>query len=242
MRVAVLSDIHANLEALQAVLRSLLEYPADSVITLGDVIGYGPDPEAVVHLLQEKNIPSVQGNHEQALISGRKLGWFNSPARRSINITRKLLSPRTLDMIGNWPMVIENDSFLAVHGCPPDDAFTYLFEYAEDELPELFQQFTQPVCFVGHTHMLHVAIYDGRRATLRESRPGQVALNPLQRHIINPGSVGQPRDGTNTAKYAVWDTRQSLLEFRAVPYDVETTIAKVQALGFPELNVRRLRG
>lgn len=241
MRLAVLSDIHGNLEALRAVLADMHAQAPDSVLCLGDAVGYGPDPEAVTRLLHERGIPCLQGNHEQAALDPRKRGWFNSLAKRSLGITLTLLSPAALEILSSWPTVIARDDCLAVHGCPPDDAFTYLFQY-EESFSVLFDRFYQPLCFVGHTHMLQLVAWDGKRSVLQKMTPGRIFLKPDHRHIVNAGSVGQPRDGNNAAKYVIWDSDGHFLDIRAVPYDFETTMAKIRALGFPEVNARLLKG
>lgn len=241
MRLAVLSDIHANQEALLAVLEDLRTQSPDAVINLGDAVGYGPDPNAVIHLLRREGISCIQGNHEQGVLFPEKRDWFNPTTRKSLEITLGLLSPKTIAVLGTWPMAIQRETFLAVHGCPPDDPFDYLFEYEPETLPKLFAEFPQRICFVGHTHMLHLASWDGHAATLDEIEPGTFRLDEGRRYIINVGSVGQPRDGTLAAKYVVWDSDRAMLDVRAVPYDAAPTIAKIEALEFPEVNARRLR-
>jgi predicted phosphodiesterase len=242
MRLAVLSDIHGNLESLHAVLEDMHIQGPDKVICLGDVVGYGPNPEETVALLRQEGILSVQGNHEQGILFPDKRDWFNPTTRRSLEITAALLSLETINFLRTWPTALQEQDFLAVHGCPPADAFTYLFEYAEQDLPTLFQKFSQPLCFVGHTHMLQLAGWDRCQAWLNDMHAGRVLLDPACRYIINVGSVGQPRDGTISAKYVIWDSCASSLDVRAVPYDAKPTIAKIEALGFPEINARRLRG
>ncbi|TVQ99050.1 MAG: metallophosphoesterase [Desulfovibrionales bacterium] len=246
MRFAILSDIHANLEAFQAVLEDLrvqsLAAPMDAVVSLGDAVGYGPDPNAVVHLLRRERIRCIQGNHEQGVLFPDKRDWFNPTTRRTLEITLGLLTSETQAELRTWPVVLEEETFLAVHGCPPDDPFDYLFEYEPETLPKLFAAFSRKVCFVGHTHMLHLASWNGSAATLDEIEPGVFRLDGDRRYIVNVGSVGQPRDGTLSAKYVVWDAERIMLDVRAVPYDSKSTIAKIEAAGFPEINTRHLRG
>jgi len=245
MRLAVLSDIHANLEALRAVLEDVhaqsARVPIRDVISLGDAVGYGPDPNAVVHRLRREGIACIQGNHEQGVLIPKKRGWFNPTTRKSLEITLGLLSLKTLSVLRTWPLCIEHEAYLAVHGCPPADPFDYLFEYEPETLPELFATFPQKVCFVGHTHLLHLASWDGHAATLDEIEPGTIRLEKNRRYIVNVGSVGQPRDGSLAAKYVIWDETDAVLDVRSVPYDAKPTIAKIEALGFPEVNARRLR-
>lgn len=245
MRLAVLSDIHANLEAFQAVLEDVraqsARAPIHDVISLGDAVGYGPDANAVVRLLCREGFACIQGNHEQGVLFPEKRGWFNPTTRKSLEITLGQLSPETRSVLRTWPLSIARKAYLAVHGCPPADPFDYLFEYEPETLPELFATFSQKLCFVGHTHLLHLASWDGHAATLDEIEPGTFRLEQGRRYIVNVGSVGQPRDGSLAAKYVIWDVDNALLDVRAVPYDAKPTIAKIEALGFPEVNARRLR-
>ena len=240
--LAVISDIHGNLEALQAVLADLESQGPVAVICLGDAVGYGPDPEAVVDLLLEKKIPCIQGNHEQAVLFAERRSWFNPTSRKSLDITLTLLSPELLRVIAGWPTHLACAEYFAVHGCPPDDSFSYLFALEEEELAALFGRFSQPVCFVGHTHTIFLATLQGNQVKLEEVKPGLFPLNRANRHIVNVGSVGQPRDGSRSAKYALWDSDRFTLEIRAVRYDAGPTIAKIKALGFPEINYRSLGG
>ncbi len=242
MRLAVLSDIHGNLEALQAVLADLDGQAPGAVVCLGDAVGYGPDPEAVVRLLTDREIPCIQGNHEQAVLSAERRRWFNPTSRRSLDITLTLLTPPILKIIDCWPSHIACAEYYAVHGCPPDDAYSYLFALEEEELAALFGRFSQTVCFVGHTHTLFLATWQGNQAKLDEIRPGLLPLHRADRYVINVGSVGQPRDGSRAAKYALWDSDRFTLEIRSVRYDTGPTIAKIKALGFPEINLRALGG
>ncbi|MEE4135339.1 MAG: metallophosphoesterase family protein [Desulforhopalus sp.] len=241
-KLAVVSDIHGNLEALRAVLIDLESQGPVTVICLGDAVGYGPDPEAVVHLLMDQKIPCIQGNHEQAALFAEQRSWFNPTSRKSLDITQTLLSPELLEIIAGWPTHLACAEYYAVHGCPPDDAFSYLFALEEEELATLFGRFSQPVCFVGHPHTLFLASWQDSRARLEEIKPGRLPLNRTDRHIINVGSVGQPRDGSRSAKYALWDSARFTLEIRSVRYDAGPTIAKIKALGFPEINYRSLGG
>ncbi len=119
MKIAILSDIHGNLEAFREVIRDLDVVQPDRVVCLGDAVGYGPDPEAVVRLLQSRNIPTVLGNHEWALAHPLHLEWFNPSARRSLEITAELLSPELLRTVTAWPTTMHVEGALCVHGCPP---------------------------------------------------------------------------------------------------------------------------
>jgi predicted phosphodiesterase len=237
---AILSDIHGNLEALRAVLEDLKRFPVDRVVCLGDLVGYGPDPEEVVRSVRERGILSVMGNHELGLTDPGFLSWFNVPTRNSLRLTKKLISPATLDYLRSLPPFLSLSGCLFVHGCPPDSITTYLFELSPEGLEEVFKATKDRLAFVGHTHDLLLVQYDGLQVG---SQPLSQGLYPLQedrRYIVNVGSVGQPRDGNNQAKYVLYDNQQQRLEVRFLAYDISATAIKIRDRGFPETHARRL--
>jgi predicted phosphodiesterase len=240
MKVAILSDIHGNLEALLAVLEDLDRFQVDRVFCLGDLVGYGPDPESVVKVVRERGIPSVMGNHELGLTDPGYLSWFNPSTRRSLLVTKKLISPETLDYLRRLPPVLSFGKCLLVHGCPPDSITTYLYQLSPAGLKDLFSSMKERAAFVGHTHDLSLHTYDGREVKTRALPQGTHPLSEGFRYIVNIGSVGQPRDGNNNAKYVLYDEVRLLLEVRFVPYDIAATAKKILERGFPEYNARRL--
>ena len=245
MKIAVISDIHANLEAFTSVLEDMEDYAPDAVYCCGDSIGYGPDPEAVIQLVRARGIPQVYGNHELGCMERKELAWFNPMARKAILRTKDMLSERSLAWLRTLPASIAPwepglDSCYFVHGCPPDSARTYLFEIRDDQLPAIFEHTGERVSFVGHTHELCLVSYDGHKATRNDLLQGTVRLRPDRRYLVNVGSVGQPRDSTNHAKYVLWDPIARLLTVRYVLYDIATTAEKILAAGLPEQYARRL--
>lgn len=240
MRVAIMSDIHGNYEALEQVLADIEQSQVDRVISLGDNIGYGPDPENVLRVLMSLNIPSVLGNHEMAIIEPSFLGWFNPSARESLAITRRLLSPESLQWIRGFGRTLESGAGLFVHGFPPDSVTRYLFEVSDSEFEGLFADMGRQVCFVGHTHELVMVEYDGMQVGQSNLVCGTYFLRKGCKYVINAGSVGQPRDGDRRAKYVLWDEEEGTLDVRCFAYDVEKTVKKIMDLGFPLINARRL--
>ncbi len=245
MKIGIISDIHANLEACKRVLDDIDLQQPDRVFCCGDSIGYGPEPEAVVQLLRKRGIPQVLGNHELGCMDRAELAWFNPVARKAIRRTRKMLSRQTLDWINTLPFSLTPwepglDACYFVHGAPPDSPRTYLFELEDEELPKLFEHTGERVVFVGHTHELTLAWWDGKTAGRREMGQGQHELPPDIRYIVNVGSVGQPRDGDNRAKYVLFDPVRRILDVRFIPYDIKATADAILALGFPEQYARRL--
>ncbi len=240
MRIAIVSDIHANMEALFSVLSDIDRSNVDAIISLGDNIGYGPEPDQVLNQIQKRDIPSIMGNHELAVADKRALEFFNPQARLSIQMTLDLLSERSLDYIYRL------DHFTILHGCrfvhglPPDSITTYLFQVTEDRLPAVFSQYEEPLCFIGHTHTLELVACDGEKVSREPLREGTTSLNRDFRYIINSGSVGQPRDLNNNAKYLILDTEEYHLEVRYIPYDIAATVDKILAAGLPKAHADRL--
>jgi diadenosine tetraphosphatase ApaH/serine/threonine PP2A family protein phosphatase len=242
MQIAVLSDIHANLEAFRRVLEDIdSQCPGvDEIISLGDTLGYGPEPEACMALLRRRGIVSVQGNHELAVATAKYRRWFNPQSRKALHRTCELVSDETVAYIRELPPCLTRHGCLFVHGMPPDSAFRYLFDIEDDGLADLFSQFAEAVAFVGHTHELERISWDGRRATRHILERGQHLLDRSSRHIVNIGAVGQPRDGDNRAKYVLWDTRTWSLTVRFVAYDIQAAMAGFQPAGMPDQYARRL--
>lgn len=240
MRIAVISDIHANLEAFEQVLIDIGKSDIDTTVCLGDNIGYGPDPEPVVSLIRDHDIPSVMGNHELAVIDQKFLTWFNPLARRSLLKTIDMLSEETIRFIyGLKPFMIYGE-YRFVHGFPPDSATTYLFHVAEDELLHAFNQMKEKICFLGHTHRLEIIGFNGRSITRSRFTQNVIDLNTADRYIVNTGSVGQPRDGDNHAKYVILDTVKNTIEAKSIPYDIALVVNKIIKAGLPTEHAVRL--
>ncbi|MBW1708894.1 MAG: metallophosphoesterase family protein [Deltaproteobacteria bacterium] len=240
MKLAVISDIHGNLEAFKQVLADIDRSGVDDLICLGDHVGYGPEPEKVVRRIRELNIRNVIGNHELGLIDKEAWDFFNPLAQKSLSITRKLISSGTLGYFKDLEPYLTLHHCRFVHGCPPDDIMTYLFEVSNFQLQGIFQAMRERLCFVGHTHLLKVIQFDGVKVVQRPLKQGTLALQEDMKYIINIGSVGQPRDGDSRAKYVIMDTDSQLLDVRFVPYDASATAAKIIELGFPDIFAKRL--
>jgi len=240
LRLAVISDIHGNLEAFKQVLVDMEDCGIDRVVCLGDMIGYGPEPEAVVRLIRERNIPAIMGNHELAMVKPRYLKWFNPLCQQSLHITRSLLSNDTMNYIRTLKPNLTFEGSLLVHGCPPDSILTYLYELSDLDLKALFQQRSEKKFFVGHTHDLLLKAYYRNKLRSRLLTRETVPFGKNQKYLVNVGSVGQPRDGNNQAKYVIWDEGAESLEVRFVSYDIARTADKIIELGFPKYHAKRL--
>jgi predicted phosphodiesterase len=240
MRLAVISDIHGNLDALTAVLTDIDAGRLDAVICLGDCIGYGAEPERVIQTLRQRGIPSTRGNHELAVLEPERLEWFNPLARKSLVRTAEMLSGEALQIIAEFPAVLTSHDCRFVHGFPPDSVTTYHFEIASGEKRRIIKSMTEKICFIGHTHDLTLITYDGRTLTNTSLGPGRVDLLPNQQAVVCVGSVGQPRDGDENAKYIIWDADTASLEVRYIRYDIGAAAEKIIAAGLPRVHADRL--
>jgi len=230
MKYAIISDLHANLEALEAVLADMQPH-ADAVICLGDIVGYSANPNECLELVQNVCDVVIAGNHDQAACDLRLYDDFSEYAKEAMHWTREQLTPAWKQYLCSLPNTATfGGCWLAAHGSPRDtdeylfhelhfqEAFAYLNEYT----PEVRG------CFIGHTHlpMIWECTQEGlvRPAELTSLK---VALHPLRRYIINPGSVGQPRYGSPEASYILLDDQALTVEFRFVDYDVATAQDKI---------------
>lgn len=240
MRMAILSDIHANLEALQAVVADIGDRCVDRIICLGDNIGYGPDPEAVVRLVREIGCICVLGNHEAALISEKARRWMNFQAQENSVRTERMLSQESRQYCQGLPASLVLDDAVFVHGFPPDSVFLYLNRQPDSRIAGLFQSSPGSRFFLGHTHELQLVCQEAEGVVRLPLGEGTVGISPDRKAIVNAGSVGQPRGSDKSAKYVIWDQAAHELEVRFVPYDGETTARKILELGFPGAYAERL--
>jgi diadenosine tetraphosphatase ApaH/serine/threonine PP2A family protein phosphatase len=243
MKLGILSDIHANLEALAAVFADMETRPGgppDRLASLGDLVGYGPDPEAVMALVMDRGIASVLGNHEMAVLESRYLRWFNPVSRIAVEHSIRSLSPGSVEWIRRLPRKLDLEGVRLVHGVPPASPFVYLFQVTDAGLLNRMDDISREIVFVGHTHDLALVTLAGSAVTRRELDQESLVLEPGPRYIVNAGSVGQPRDGDPSAKYLVFDTRTRLLEVRFVPYPFEKTAGKILDQGLPRQYADRL--
>ncbi len=241
MRTAVLADIHANLAALEAVLKDIAKEGIADIITLGDNIGYGPDPDEVIRELKVCQAVSIQGNHEYALINTHYYHMMNPDPKKSLDMTRIMLSDEALAYATSLEKVAIHHGARLVHGCPPRSQTAYLYYPGKNKLDKIFTSFPERICFYGHTHTLNFFEQgtDPKEGLLNSF--GTYSFKPDRKYIVNPGSVGQPRDGINNlAKYLIWDRSRESVTFKAVEYDVMKTVNKILELGFPEFNATRL--
>lgn len=245
MRCLVLSDIHSNLEAFEAVLADATAHgdmPVDQVWCLGDVVGYGPDPNACVELLRSLPHRCIAGNHDWATLGRLDLRDFNSDARQANLWNREQLTRQNLAYLEALPETLEEGEFTLVHGSPRHPVWEYII-YASTAQTS-FAHFDTPFCLVGHTHapvIFRLSDSDGGQVceALPPALDEPFSLGP-ERLIINPGGVGQPRDGNPQASYALLDTEARTIRHHRVPYPVEKTQAKMLEHDLPLRLVVRL--
>lgn len=247
MRILIISDIHANLEALEACLAAAPAY--DRVFNLGDIVGYGANPNEVTERSRELGTVFVRGNHDKACSGVTSLHDFNPIAGLAVLWTRNCLKPENLSFLHDLPPgpVAPVEGVVCVHGSPRDEDEYVLMRH---EAYSILGQATAPVMFFGHTHVQCGFWIDDERkgngALLPKynSRNGRqeltLELSDTAKYMINPGSVGQPRDGDPRAAFAMYDTKLRALTFHRVPYDIATAQEKIFTAGLPERLAIRL--
>jgi len=240
MRLLIISDIHANLVAFETVLNHA-EGAWDQIWCLGDIVGYGPDPNECIELLRQHNHVSLSGNHDWAVLDKLDIASFNLEARKAIQWTQEQLTEEARQYLQELPpMVVAPPNFTLAHASPRHPVWEYILD--ADTAAANFEYFTTPFCLVGHTHA--PVLYDQRESRVVMTTPTYNATISLfdfgNRLIINPGSVGQPRDSDPRAAYALLDSEQMTWEYRRIPYAVEETQRRMRNAGISERLVMRL--
>lgn len=242
MRRLILSDIHGNAEALEAVLADAGGSYSE-VVCCGDLVGYGASPREVAGWARDNAAAIVRGNHDRVCAGLDDDTWFNDAARQAVAWTRAQLSPADLDWLRNLPAgPLEFDGYTLAHGSPDDEDDYLVDEYDVAHLDALL---SQPLCFVGHTHLQRGWSWTGpgldRLSPPEAGAREQVFhLEPGVRYLINPGSVGQPRDHDPRAAYALWDSAAATLALRRVEYDVASAQRRIRNAGLPNWLAERL--
>ncbi|MBM4426498.1 MAG: metallophosphoesterase family protein [Chloroflexi bacterium] len=239
MRILVMSDIHANYTALQAVLKDA--GAVDETWCLGDLVGYGPDPNAVVEEIQEiKNLTCLMGNHDVGVVGRMSLETFNGEAKRSLMHHEKVLTASNMDFIRSLPSKTKTRGEATItHGSPRDPLWEYILNTLTARLN--FDHFDTPWCFVGHSHIQSVFVKEetSDRVTVEQTKPDEmISLRP--KLILNPGSVGQPRDRDPRAAYAIYDTEARTWTPKRVEYNIAEVQQRIREAGLPEKHAVRI--
>ncbi|MEQ1868421.1 MAG: metallophosphoesterase family protein [Vicinamibacterales bacterium] len=243
MRYLILTDIHANLEGLEACLADASRHAYDEVLVLGDIVGYGPDPNAVVERVRQlKPVGIVRGNHDKVAMGLNQAEGFHATARAAATWMLETLTPANRQWLVELPMgpAIVDGGVEICHGAPFDED-AYIFD--ELDARQAFDAASELVTFYGHTHF--AVAFRMRGDSLDVVGPAAdgdtvLLLDPSAKYLVNPGSVGQPRDGDPRAAYAIFDTAAQRIDMLRTPYDIAATQQKMSKAGLPEPLARRL--
>ncbi len=229
MKIAIISDIHANVEALTAVLAAIERTPVDSIVCLGDVVGYGSNPNECIAIVRERCAFTLLGNHDAAAIRTKELNDFTPRARAAIEWTALQLMAESSVFLQSLPYTHAQQNCFFVHASPHvPNQWNYVFQ--QHEANEALASFQEPICFIGHTHVPAIFSVDGRERSVTRGK----------RLLVNVGSVGQPRDGNPKASFAFFDTETWEYRLTRVVYDIETAAKKIRAAGLPRELADRL--
>lgn len=242
MRIGILGDIHANLEALEAVVAAMRREGVERWVQVGDIVGYGPEPSACIDVVRDLGCITCLGNHDAAVLDRLDTTYFNNFARAAIQWTQQRLQPRDREFLGNLELVVRQPPFTVVHGTLHlPEQFGYVISPVE-ALDSFEFQDTQ-LCFVGHSHV--PAIYLRRDAAPEDIHvvphsEAEISYRGFDRVLMNVGSVGQPRDEDPRAAYGLVDTELEIAAIRRVEYDIASVQKKIRAAGLPEVLANRL--
>lgn len=229
MRIALFGDIHANLEALNAVLEDAADQGCAQWVCLGDVVGYNANPAECLELVRAMNCPVVKGNHDEDAGGSHSLDSMNPTAATALLWTREHLSEEQRAWLRQLRMVRQVSDFTIVHSTLDQPQKWNYVTNRFDAMSNFSYQFT-PVCFHGHTHVPRIFVKDAR---VKEVPAESVEIEPGTKYFINIGSVGQPRDGDWRACYVIFDLPKQLVQFRRLEYDLPTTQRKIRDAGLP---------
>ena len=236
MRTAIFGDIHANLEAFEAVMADAKQQGVTEFVCLGDVVGYNADPVACLNIIREMNCPTVKGNHDADASENHSLENMNPVAAFALQWTREQLDDDQRLWLKRLRMVRQVSDYTIVHSTLDQPVNWNYVTNRFDAMSNFSYQFTK-LCFHGHTHVPKVYVKSDK---VREVTADSVKIEPNAKYFINAGSVGQPRDGDPRACYVIYDNESEIIVFRRVDYDMATTQEKILAAGLPEMLAERL--
>jgi diadenosine tetraphosphatase ApaH/serine/threonine PP2A family protein phosphatase len=227
MRIAILSDIHANLDALAEVEAALGRLGLDRVVCLGDVVGYGASPNGCCERIRDLASVTLLGNHDAAVSGRMDYAYYYEAARQALDWTARTLDPDHVVWLRSLPYTHRVDDVAFCHGSPilPGEyEYVFALEQARDLLPHYAR--LAPVTFIGHSHLCKAFAYD-RDGEVSDVGAPQLQLDPEKKYVISVGSVGQPRDYDNRACFVVYDTEARAVEYHRVPYDIEAAAQRI---------------
>lgn len=240
MRYAVVSDLHSNIEALTAVFRAADDLEIDGVFCLGDLVGYGPNPNDVIDVVRTRSAHVVRGNHDDAAVEPGHESRFNPWGQAAIRWTRRQLTKENRAFLSELPLDLAVSGVRLVHACPSEpETWRYIMD--GDDAAMEFDGFGESICLFGHSHVPLCAVSAGMDAVLLTG--DEVPMESGRRYLINVGSVGQPRDGDPRAAFGVLDLDRGTIRRCRVEYDAAATRDKILEAGLPRfLGDRLLRG
>jgi len=244
MKLAILSDIHSNLEALDSVFKDLQNENVDAIYCTGDLVGYAANPNEVIQLLRQNKVKCVMGNHDYACFHEEMEYRMTKNARLAIAYTCQVLRSRNFNFLKVLPRYIVENGIYLTHGLPPKSVDQYVSLQNNHALIKAFSGFQEQVAFVGHTHLFEIyELTENKKIERSDFDGNSFDLIPNSRYIISAGSVGQPRDDNREAGYLIYDSTTQLIIKRTIQYNVELTIEKIIAAGLPLANgIRLLKG
>lgn len=242
MKLAIISDIHSNLEALEAAFENLKQKSIKTIYCTGDLVGYAANPNEVIDLMLQKKVKCIMGNHDYACFNQRMQDEMVKNAREAIAFTKKVLTTDNLSILRNLPGFIRENGVYITHGMPPALFDEYIDMQSKQELTTAFSSFSEQLAIVGHTHLFEVyELTDKGKIEKYELVGDTLDLKSDSRYMISAGSVGQPRDDEREAGYLIYDTENHRVTKCIIQYPVEITIQKIIDVGLPEKNGTRLR-
>lgn len=238
MKYAFFSDVHANFEALKAFVLDQQNERIDKIFFLGDAVGYGPNPNECVELIDKIAHVKLIGNHDYAALGLMETEYFNQYAAESMSWTKNILSNKTIAILGKFQLSATVDNIYMVHSSPREpEMWHYILDMTDVE--ENFKYFSQQICLVGHTHRPFIVSLDSKGNCIISNKQEEKILHG-RRYLINIGSLGQPRDGDPRSCYLIFDTKTQTIRHKRVAYDFDSTQKRMAALGMPEYLIERL--
>ncbi|MDB9741359.1 metallophosphatase family protein [Akkermansiaceae bacterium] len=236
-KIAIFSDVHANLPALELVIEDATEQGVTRFACLGDVVGYGPYPSDCVTRIQELNCICIKGNHDEYISADKNLDDFNEQAQASLEWSRKNLSDSQKDWLASLPYTRRLGRQMLVHATLDKPE---AWDYVRNSFDAAIAMKTQntPICFYGHTHVPISYELNGNKVNVLPEKV--VNIDPNNKYLINCGSVGQPRDGEPKASYIIYDRLEQTVSFRRVAYDIQSVADEIRSVGLPEKLADRL--
>ncbi|MDQ7001820.1 MAG: metallophosphoesterase family protein, partial [Ghiorsea sp.] len=240
--VAIISDVHANLPALTAVLDDIDESNIQHILCLGDIVGYGPHPSECIKILQERRIFSIRGNHDYMVGSGKDFSHGSSSSLHVAHWTIDRMSQAEREWLATLPLQYWKNNIMLVHGAPKDPTFFNAYVYERTAEPNLLwmEAHDLPICFHGHSHLQGMYLFKHKQVSLHKELTTYNIQENTQ-SLICPGAVGQPRSGISGAEYAIYDPQSKQITFKRIDYDIEAVTQDMKRFEFPEQLITRLK-